>query len=108
MLDLIELWKGAEQVILIDAVLSGASPGTIHVWNDHIELKKLKHDTFRSSTHALGLADTIELAQVLDRLPKALIIYGIESTQFAAGTVPSREVDERIQRAAREIAASCA
>ena len=104
MLDLIDLWRSARHVILIDAVLSGAQPGTIHVWDPRLET--LHNDAPRSSTHALGLAETIELARVLDRLPDKLTIYGIECVQFAAGTLPSDEVRKGIQRVVYEIAAN--
>ncbi|MGA8805322.1 MAG: hypothetical protein WB866_11580, partial [Solirubrobacterales bacterium] len=42
-------------------------------------------ELFRSSTHALGVADAVELARELDRLPARLAVYGIEGENFEAG-----------------------
>ena len=39
----------------------------------------------RGSTHAFGLAETIELARTLGRLPQRLTVYGIEGGCFDAG-----------------------
>lgn len=101
-LDLIEIWQKADYAVVVDAVLSGATPGTVHVWDGHIA--KLRNDVFCSSTHALGLADAIDLARVLDRLPKKLMIYGIEAAHFVAGTPPSSQVLAGVERAVEHIA----
>jgi hypothetical protein len=65
-------------------------------------------DAFRSSTHAFGLAETIRLARMLDRLPKKLTVYGIEGAHFVAGAPPSPAVLEGVQRAVDEIASTFA
>ena len=39
-----------------------------------------------TSTHAVGLAEAIELARTLGRLPARLVVYGIEGERFEAGT----------------------
>ena len=38
-----------------------------------------------SSTHALGLADAVELARSLGRLPQRVVVYGIEGAAFEFG-----------------------
>lgn len=81
--DLIDLWQDAGRVILVDAVVSGAAPGTVHCFD-------LSHDDLPAthafcSTHALDLAAVVELARVLDRLPAELWVFGIEATDFAHG-----------------------
>lgn len=88
---LIDAWRDAHKVIVVDAVSSGAKPGTIHclavqdVWSSG--------SMFRGSTHSFGLAETIALASELRRLPSRLIIYGIEGKSFNAGTSLSVEVE---------------
>lgn len=101
-LDLIEIWQTADCALIVDAVLSGADPGTLHIWD--ARTAELRNDVFRSSTHALGLADAIELARALDRLPKNLTIYGIEAAHFVVGTLPSSQVLAGIERAFEYIA----
>jgi hydrogenase maturation protease len=80
---LIELWKGAETVILLDAVHSGAEPGTIHRLDAHGQ--PIPVGFFHYSTHAFGVAEAIELARALDQLPPRVVIYGIEGADFEAG-----------------------
>jgi len=80
---LLEAWAGAQEVILVDAVSSGAPAGTVHRL-DPLGAP-LPGGLASASTHAFGLADTIELARTLERLPPRLTIYGIEGERFSAG-----------------------
>jgi hydrogenase maturation protease len=80
---LMEAWQGAEKVIIIDAVMSGAAPGTIHRFD--ASAQPLPKDAFRCSTHAFGVAEAIELSRALSELPQSLVVYGIEGKNFAAG-----------------------
>ncbi len=81
---LMELWKGAERVVVVDAVQSGAVPGSIHHFN--AGLHPLPAPIFRDSTHAFGLVEAIELSRALNQLPSNLVIYGIEGQNFDVGT----------------------
>ena len=96
---LLDAWKTAETVILIDAVQSGAPPGTIHRFDAH--KSPLPASFFRCSTHALGIPEAIELARALnlsrseqDDIPPQLIVYGIEAKCFTAGTGLSAPVEQ--------------
>ena len=40
---------------------------------------------FGASTHAFGLAETIELARALRKLRGTVLVYGIAGTDFNAG-----------------------
>jgi len=99
--ELLEAWKGAECVILVDAVQSGAPPGTIHRFDAHTE--KLPVWFSHSSTHSFGVAEAIELARAMGDLPPRLIVYGIEGLDFSAGTELSPEVTNVIPGAANLI-----
>jgi hydrogenase maturation protease len=80
---LMERWKDAEYVFLIDAVSSDSPPGTIH--RVDVQRQKIPKSFFHSSTHQFGVAEAIELSRVLNQLPPHLIIYGIEGTNFSMG-----------------------
>jgi hydrogenase maturation protease len=102
---LLESWKGAESVILIDAVSSGAYPGTIHrldAW-----AQPLPAGFLHTSTHAFGVAQAVELARALNQLPRSLVIYGIEGKSFDPDAGLSPEVEhaagEVVARVFREI-----
>jgi hydrogenase maturation protease len=92
---LIESWQDADMVILIDAVHSGATPGTIHRLDAHE--KPIAKRFFRFSTHAFGLAEAVELARALGRLPPRLIVYGVEGKSFEAGVGLSPEVEAAVR-----------
>lgn len=94
-----DLWADSDSVIIIDAVRSGGESGAIYRIDALAE--QLPRRLFLCSTHALGLAEAIELARAMDRLPARLIIYGIEGRDFEPGIGLSPEVE----RAAREVAA---
>jgi len=49
--DLIEAWKGADNVILVDAVLTGAPVGTVRAWDGEQLLASVRPN---ASTHGLG------------------------------------------------------
>jgi len=99
--ELLEAWKGADCVILVDAVQSGAPPGTIH----RIDARTETLPTWfsHSSTHAFGVAEAIELARAMGDLPARLIVYGIEGLDFSAGTELSPDVAEVVPAAANLI-----
>ncbi len=92
--ELMDLWEGADEVILVDAARSGAPVGTIH----HIEAneRELPAGLLATSTHSVGVAETVELARSLGRLPARLLIYGIEVSDTTIGGPLSPEVERAI------------
>jgi hydrogenase maturation protease len=100
---LMEAWKGADIVMVIDAVHSGAKAGTVYRWDAH--RNPIPSRFFPASTHAFGLAEAIELARALHQLPPRLIIYGIEGRQFTLGQRPSPEVVVAAKKVARQVQA---
>ena len=100
-LSLMDDWRGAPEVVIIDAMRSGGAPGTIAVWN--VPEDPLPRNSFRCSTHALGVADAVELARTLDWLPARLMIYGIEGRQFHRGGTISTEVADALERLVDEL-----
>ncbi|MBM3892546.1 MAG: hydrogenase maturation protease [Verrucomicrobia bacterium] len=87
---LMELWQDAGTVILLDAVQSGAAPGTLHRLDARAQTVPTRF--LRCSTHAFGVAEAIELARALDQLPPRLLIFGVEARDFSQGTGLSPEV----------------
>lgn len=101
--DLIEAWEGAELALVADAVSSGATPGEVH--RIDASAAPLPAALAGPSTHALGLAEAVELGRALERLPSRLIVYGIEAARFEAGAEPGaavRAAAERVAAAALE------
>jgi len=98
--DLIEAWQGAARAVLADAVASGARAGAVHRLD--AAAGPLPATLAGPSTHALGLAEAIELGRALGRLPGELVVYGIEGERFETGAEPSLAV----RAAAAEVAAA--
>jgi hydrogenase maturation protease len=96
-----DAWEGADRLWLVDAVSSGARPGTVHRIDVHEQ--ELPPELFRASTHHLGLAEAIELARALGRLPSRTVFYGIEGTSFDAGEGLSPEVEQAVAEVAEAI-----
>ncbi|HEU4343974.1 MAG TPA: hydrogenase maturation protease [Candidatus Binatia bacterium] len=99
---LLDIWENAETVILIDALRSGAAPGTLHRLDG--ERLPIDEKIFRFSTHGTSIAAAVELARALGRLPRRLIIYGIEGKRFGVGEGVSPKVERCIDKAVGAIA----
>jgi hydrogenase maturation protease len=101
---LIEAWRGAETVIIIDAMLSGAAPGTTRRLD--ADTRPIPKSYFRCSTHAFGVAEAIELARALGNIPQRLVVYGIEGMNFAASVGLSAEVEKVADETVRQALAT--
>ena len=88
--DLMESWKGADTVIIVDAASSGAKPGTIH--RIDARAQRIPTGLLRYSTHAFSVGEAVELARAMNRLPPRMVVFGIEGERFDEGTVLSRAV----------------
>ncbi len=101
--EMMELWRDAEEVVLIDSVHSGSPPGTIHRF-DACEQPIPAAFRHNPSTHLFSVAEAIELARSLLRLPPRLTVYGIEGAQFGVGADASPRVAAAVDTVAAEIA----
>lgn len=94
--ELMAAWELADCVLVIDALCSGEAVGNVRRIDvsQHVLPANLK----QTSTHALGLAEAIELARALDLLPEKFIVFGIEGEDFEHGQTLSPAVEEAIDR----------
>jgi hydrogenase maturation protease len=77
---LIEQWQGIAWLLVVDAVVSGAAPGTVHCFN--LSRESLPGD----------LAALLDLARALDRLPPQVRVFGVEAHDFTPGQAVSEAV----------------
>jgi len=82
--DALNAWTTDDTVVITDAVNSGGDPGHVHVI-DVLERKLPAGNWSAGGTHALGLAAVLELARALGRLPKKLVVVGVEARRFDLG-----------------------
>ena len=98
---LMDAWHGASRVIVIDAVCSGVTPGTIH--RVDAAATPVQGSIFPCSSHSFGLADAVEMARALHELPTQAMIYGIEGSSFDEGVSLSPAVEIAIRSVADEV-----
>jgi hydrogenase maturation protease len=95
---MLDAWNGAELAVVVDAMASGAEPGTIERWEIDCSPTGSLHigaSTTGSarSTHGSGLAEALALGRALGRLPERLVVYAVEGADFRAGPGLSTPVD---------------
>jgi hydrogenase maturation protease len=98
---LLDAWEGARTAIVVDAASSGAEAGSVRRFDASREA--VPAGVFRSSTHAFGVGDAIELARVLDRLPERVLVYGVEGDSFAAGEELTASVRAAVAQVAEAV-----
>jgi hydrogenase maturation protease len=91
-LALLDLWQGADAVVLVDAIRCGEAPGTI-LRIDATSAPIPARLGGSSSTHAVGVGEAIEMARALRRLPKRVVLFGVQGRRFDAGRGLSAEVE---------------
>lgn len=100
---LIDSWQPTDSIILMDAIYSGAcaSPGEIY----RIDARRQMIPVGFSGpfTHRLGVAQAVELARALGRLPRHFILYGIVGQCFDFGSPLTPMVRKSAGRVARMV-----
>lgn len=98
--ELMDLWEGVDDVIIVDATHSDVPAGTVRYFD--VLRDSLPGQTF-ASTHAIGIAETIAMARELGRLPERMVVCGIEAGNLSTGVTMSKAVEEAVIRVAKEI-----
>lgn len=96
-------WRKTDTVILIDAVRSGAAPGTRH----RLDMGDLAGIGAPYSSHGFGILSAIELARALGDLPARLLLRGIEVdplwTDFSLSSAVARALPSLVADIAGEV-----
>ena len=87
---LIDAMEDCERLLVVDAVRSGAPPGTLH----HVDWAPGSVEdrgVARASSHGLGVREVLELAAAMDKLPARVELWGVEivSTEPGQGLSPA-------------------
>ncbi|MCX7602801.1 MAG: hydrogenase maturation protease, partial [Bryobacteraceae bacterium] len=74
--ELLEAWREARHVIVVDALVTGAAPGTLHrfAWGE----AAFRPEAARCSQRGPGLAQALRLGLSLRCLPDSLVLIGLE------------------------------
>lgn len=100
---LLDLWAGAERVVVIDAML-GDHPGRWH----RLDASAAETLAGPASSHGFGVGEVIGLARALGSLPRSLTVYAIEGNRFGHGEPPAEAVHAAAGEVAEHVAAECA
>lgn len=97
---LLPLLAEADAAILIDAIRSGASIGTVR----KIDAGDLRFDPGKISSHGLSVAESLALGRELGLLPETVTVYGIEIQRDEASAGVQAKVHAAIPALLRAIA----
>ena len=103
---LVDMWNGVDLAIVVDAAHAHpGTPGKVH----RLEMAKDKlWYSGNTSSHGLGLGESVELSRVLGRLPQHMIIYAGEGQDISMGPGLSPDVaavvDPLVEKVEQEIA----
>jgi hydrogenase maturation protease len=100
-IDVLDVWTAADEVIVADAVAGAVEVGTVHLLDASEE--PIPAPFRAKGTHAFSLADVVELARTIDRLPRSLVVYGIEGGDFSTGEGLSEPVARAVEDSAAQI-----
>lgn len=106
--DLVEAWTGHDLVVVVDAVCSGRECGEVLRLETGSGRAPLPPSTWagtgRTSSHAFGVGGAVELARVLGRLPRRLVLLGVEAGSFTYGAPVAPAVASAVDRVAALVA----
>lgn len=93
--ELIVLFGSDPDVIIVDAMISGAEPGTVSTTEITMASDPGTRIPLRSrrSTHGFGVFEALELARILGTVPHRLTVIGVEGSRFEPGAELSPELE---------------
>lgn len=92
-MEMIEDLSNLDFLIVIDVVKTGAAPGTVvRIAGDEIPVF-FRH---KLSPHQIGLPDVLASLELLDSLPKEIVVLGVEPISLALGMEMTATVAEKV------------
>lgn len=100
-LAMLSAWDGADRLLVVDAAVTGAAPGTVHRFDG--DPCALPGQLAACSSHGLGLSQAIDLGRSLGRLPVRLSGWAVEAAGFDLGAPLSNAVSDAAAVVAKEL-----
>lgn len=92
-MEMIEDLSNLDFLIVIDVVKTGAAPGTVvRIAGDEIPVF-FRH---KLSPHQIGLPDVLASLELLDSMPKEIVVLGVEPISLALGMEMTSTVAEKV------------
>ena len=102
-LGLLDQWQDASMVVLIDAAAPDRAPGRVRRLD--ATARALPRGLGLGSSHVFGVAEAVELARGLGRLPPRLIVFAIEAGECGIGAPLSAAVAAEVAPVAARVEA---
>lgn len=99
-MELMEMMADRDHLIVADAVLTGAAPGSVAVLYDE-EIPALF--TRKVSPHQLGLSDVLMALRLTDEFPRRLTLVGVVPASLEPGIGLSTVVSQAIEPALAQV-----
>jgi len=97
---LLEAWTDADLAIVVDAAVCQPSmPGRIHRFTSSMPTDAAG----AGHSHGLGVSDAIQLATVLNRTPRHLVLFAVEAADTSVGHGLSPAVEAAIPKLTKSI-----
>lgn len=94
--------SGRRALIIVDALKTGAAPGTVHRLTLP-ELREISPGRAKSG-HESNAGELLAAAQLLDELPDQLFVIGVEPEQLTTGIGLSPSVQKALPAASDQVA----
>lgn len=101
-LQLLPVVVEATDLVVVDAVQAGGSPGTVYVWE---ELPDAALKDTPLGTHGLGILELLAACKLSGWRPAHVALVGIEPLELRPGVHMSKPVQEAVPRAAAAVVA---
>ncbi|MFS4092987.1 hydrogenase maturation protease [Streptomyces sp. AF1A] len=100
---MLDLWRGADTVVVVEALRARpARPGELHTLT---ATEAANRTAATASTHALGLAECLALAEALGQLPQRLVVHAMEVADVGLGAPLSAAVRSALPELIDRVAA---
>ncbi len=100
---IIELMRDCDRIVIVDATTAKREPGTITEFD--VSSSPLPIVSVAETGHAFAVAQGIETARALGRLPNEVWFFGIEGVQFHHGIGLGDDVNRAVEDVAYRVMA---
>ncbi len=100
-LNLLYFLEDVERLLIVDAVLGGLPPGSLYKFKGEEVLTYFK--SRKLSAHDIGIQEVLALADLTDRLPKEIVVLGLEPESFEISLDLSPSVKDNLDKLIEEV-----
>jgi len=93
-MNLLHLIEEADELLLLDAIRTGATPGTVHEMGRHELPRYFAH---KISPHQIDLKEVLALAEFRGTLPGRVAAIGAEPERVEMSTILSPAVEDAVE-----------